>query len=77
MANRGNSGALSMLAVLAFTLLLTVFVVVPWLANSFPDMLPEGFRNLDCKGVLCNEGESCQENKCQSVMPPITNNYWQ
>ena len=77
MASRGNSGALIMLAVLAFTLLLTVFVAVPWLANSFPGILPEGFRNLDCKGVLCNEGEFCQENKCQSVMPPITNNYWQ
>ena len=35
----------------------------------------EGFRSVDCKGVLCAEGEFCQENICRPVMPPITNSY--
>jgi hypothetical protein len=36
----------------------------------------EGFRNVDCKGVLCNEGEFCQDNICRPVAAPITNNYF-
>ena len=68
---RGSFGllglALFLVAVVAF---------LPWLRNVFAPIFPEGFRDLDCKGVTCAEGEFCQENKCQSVMPRITNNYW-
>ena len=45
--------------------LLAVLVVVPLLKNLFPAAFPyEGFRDLDCAGVTCAEGQFCQENKC-------------
>ena len=71
MANRGFG-----LVGLAVFLVLVV-ALLPWFVKTFPSMFPEGFRNLDCKGVTCSEGEFCQENKCRPVMPAITNNYWQ
>lgn len=56
--------------------LIAVVAFLPFLRNTFAPMFPEGFRDVDCKGVTCNEGEFCQDNKCQPVMPAITNNYW-
>ena len=33
----------------------------------------EGFRNVDCLGVTCSEGQFCQSNKCHPIYPPPTN----
>ena len=35
----------------------------------------DGFRNIDCAGINCKEGEFCQDNTCQAISPPHTNNY--
>ena len=35
----------------------------------------ESYRNVDCAGINCNEGEFCQDNTCHPIYPPITNNY--
>lgn len=35
----------------------------------------DGFRNVDCLGVNCKEGEFCQDNTCKAVSPPYTNKY--
>ena len=32
----------------------------------------EGFRNLDCKGVTCTEGQFCQSNTCHPIYPPTS-----
>jgi len=71
MAGRGGFGLIG-LAVF----LIAVVAFLPWLRNTFSSMFPEGFRNQDCKGVTCGEGQFCQENTCMPVMPAITNNYW-
>lgn len=56
--------------------LIVVVAFLPWLRNTFAPLFPEGFRDVDCKGVTCQEGQFCQENTCRSVMPSITNDYW-
>jgi len=33
----------------------------------------QGFRNIDCAGINCNEGEFCQSNTCHPIYPPPTN----
>ena len=71
MASRGSYGLFGLVAVF-----LVVLVALPYLRSTFAPMFPEGFRDLDCKGVTCKEGEFCQENVCHPVMPGITNNYW-
>jgi hypothetical protein len=46
-------------------ILVAVFIVVlPFLRNMFAPSFPEGFRDLDCVGVNCREGEFCLNNKC-------------
>ena len=35
----------------------------------------ESYRNIDCLGISCKEGEFCQDNTCHNISPPITNNY--
>jgi len=56
--------------------LVCVVAFLPYIRAKFAPLFPEGFRDLDCKGVNCNEGEFCQENVCKPISPPITNNYW-
>ena len=76
---RGGYG----LAGLVVVLLLAVSVL-PWIRRTFARSFPEGFQTLtgvdtrkgDCKGVLCKEGEFCQENVCHPVAAPITNQYF-
>jgi hypothetical protein len=53
--------------------LVLVVALLPWLKNTFAAVFPEGFRDVDCKGVTCNEGEFCQENKCHKIYPAATN----
>lgn len=71
MSGRGGFGLVGLAL-----FLVVVVAFLPWLRNRFAPMFPEGFRDTDCKGVTCQEGEFCQENTCRSVMPSITNNYW-
>ena len=47
-------------------------VFLPYIRNTFAPAFPEGFRNVDCKGVTCDEGEFCKDNTCHSVMAPKT-----
>ncbi len=56
--------------------LVLVVALLPMVRSMFAPVFPEGFRDLDCKGVTCKEGEFCQENVCRPVMPPITNDYF-
>lgn len=51
-------------------LVVLVLVGLPYLRNMFAPAFPEGFRNVDCKGVTCDEGEFCQNNVCHSVNAP-------
>jgi len=69
-----NRGAFGLISLALF--LIAVVAFLPMLRNNFAPLFPEGFRDVDCKGVSCNEGEFCENNKCHSVMPAITNNYW-
>jgi hypothetical protein len=54
--------------VMLVMVLLAVLIVVPLLKTLFPAAFPyEGFRDLDCAGVSCPEGQFCQQNKCIPV----------
>lgn len=53
-------------------LVVAALVFLPYLRGVFAPAFPEGFRNLDCKGITCNEGEFCQDNVCHSVSAPVT-----
>jgi hypothetical protein len=68
---RGAYGIVGLLLVL-----LAAVAVLPMLRNMFAPVFPEGFRNVDCKGMSCPEGQFCQENKCHDIYPAITNKYF-
>jgi hypothetical protein len=36
-------------------------------------MMYDGFRDIDCAGVTCDEGQFCQANTCHPIYPPPTN----
>jgi hypothetical protein len=64
-------GAYSLVGLLA--VLVVVVAFLPAIRDAFAPLFPEGFRNLDCKGVTCDEGEFCQDNVCRPVTAPATN----
>jgi hypothetical protein len=49
--------------------LLVAVALLPILKASSPEYFPtiEGFRDVDCRGISCGEGEFCQNNKCSGV----------
>ena len=56
-------------------LIVTLVVIVaflPALRRMFARQFPEGFRDVDCKGVSCKEGEFCQDNVCKPIYPTAT-----
>ena len=57
-----------------FMLVMALLVVAAVLGYSAYSAY-EGYRTVDCLGVVCSEGEFCQQNTCTSITPPITNMY--
>ena len=50
--------------------LLVAVALLPILKAAAPEYFPSsvsGFRDLDCAGMTCGEGQFCQHNKCQNV----------
>jgi hypothetical protein len=50
--------------------LLVAVALLPILKAAAPEYFPSsvsGFRDLDCAGMTCAEGQFCQNNKCQNV----------
>jgi hypothetical protein len=52
--------------------LLVAVALLPILKAAAPEYFPSvssisGFRDLDCVGMTCGEGQFCQHNKCQNV----------
>ena len=64
-------GAYSLFGLLV--VLVLAVALLPMIRNRFAPLFPEGFRSQDCKGVVCDEGEFCQENVCRPVTAPSTN----
>ncbi len=59
--------------------LVVVFVGVVTLLYFLKAMFPQyydGFRDVNCYGVKCAEGQFCQDNVCRNINPPYTNNYF-
>ena len=58
--------------------LLVAVAFLPILKAMAPEYFPSftsnisGFRDLDCKGMTCNEGQFCKDSKCINVMAPNT-----
>lgn len=55
-------------------LILFLLIVIAYVSYTFY-MSSDGFRNIDCAGINCKEGEFCENNTCKALSPPITNNY--
>jgi len=55
-------------------LVLVLLIVISYVSYTLY-MGNDGFRNIDCAGVNCKEGEFCQDNTCKAISPPYTNNY--
>lgn len=53
------------------TMLVLVLLVISAVAAYYV-YNAEGFRTLDCKGVICNEGQFCQSNTCHPIYPPTS-----
>jgi hypothetical protein len=57
--------------------LLLVVAFLPSIRRTFARSFPEGFQSYSCRrGILCGEGEFCQDNVCRPVSPPVTNAYF-
>lgn len=59
--------------------LVVVFVGVVTLLYILKAVFPQyydGFRDVNCYGVKCEEGQFCQDNVCRNINPPYTNNYF-
>ena len=54
-------------AVLVFILLVVSAIAAYAVYSGY-----EGFRSLDCKGVICEEGQFCQSNTCHPIYPPTS-----
>ena len=57
----------------SFVIILALIAVV---RAVFPSALYDGFSNMSCYGVKCNEGEFCQEGVCRAINPAYTNDYY-
>jgi len=55
-------------------LVLLLLIIMGYVAYTYY-ISSESFRNIDCAGVNCKEGEFCEDNTCKALYPPITNNY--
>ena len=53
-----------------FVVLLMAVALLPAIRRTFARSFPEGFRDRDCAGVNCKEGEFCQDNVCRPVEAP-------
>jgi len=54
-----------------FGLVITLLFVFAVLAYS-AYYAYEGYRNVDCLGITCAEGQFCQSNTCHPIYPPTT-----
>lgn len=79
---RGGYGIVGLVLVL-----LMAVTILPWVRRTFAPRFPEGFQAMgsatgmdalrsDCKGVLCKEGEFCQQNVCRPWYPTESNQYF-
>lgn len=62
-----KGGKMGVVALVVFLVL--VVALLPTLKSMFAPVFPEGFRDVDCKGVTCKEGQFCQDNTCHNIMP--------
>ena len=56
--------------------LLLAVAVLPLLKAMAPEYFPtlDGFRDVDCRGVTCPEGQFCQSNQCLPIASRYQNN---
>jgi hypothetical protein len=54
----------------------TILVLIAAVRFVFPGVLYDGFADLSCYGVVCAEGQFCQNKKCIDINPKYTNNYF-
>ncbi len=59
--------------------LLALFVcvaILPFVKSAYPEFFPtmDGFRDVDCVGVTCPEGQFCQKKQCIPITLAYPNN---
>jgi hypothetical protein len=60
----------------AFVSFLVILVLIAVVKAVFPNVLVDGFSDMACYGVVCEEGQFCQNKVCRDINPPYTNNYY-
>ena len=58
-----------------FVSFIVVLIIIAAVKYLFPSM--DGFRDVSCYGVKCEEGSFCQDNVCRPINPPYMNNYYE
>ena len=59
-----------------FVSFLIILVVIGVVKAVFPNVLLDGFADMSCYGVVCAEGQFCQEKVCRDINPAYTNDYY-
>ncbi len=67
---RGGFGLVGLLVVAVL-----IIAFLPSIRSMFMRSFPEGFqsRKVDCAGVVCPEGQFCQDSQCHNIEAPKTN----
>jgi hypothetical protein len=60
----------------AFVCFLVILLLISLVKAVFPGVLIDGFSDLSCYGVVCAEGQFCQDKVCRDINPAYTNNYY-
>jgi hypothetical protein len=55
--------------------LVVIFILIAVVRIVFPSML-DGFTDVGCYGVKCEEGQFCQDKVCRDINPKYTNKYY-
>ena len=59
-----------------FVSFLVILVLIAVVKAVFPNVLVDGFSDMACYGVVCAEGQFCQNKVCRDINPAYTNNYY-
>ena len=59
-----------------FVSFVIIMVLIALVRAVFHGVLRDGFADLSCYGVACNEGQFCQDKVCRDINPKYQNNYY-
>ena len=52
-------------------ILVLILLIISSIFAYFVYRSYEGYRDIDCQGITCKEGEFCQQNTCKPLYPRV------